>query len=186
MMRCVFAVVAVVGLAFGVAHAQSLRTFTLTSPDVRSQARVPNAFVFKGMGCDGDNRSPALAWNNPPDGTKSFAVTMYDSDAPTGSGWWHWVIFDIPASLSSLPQNSGDLTQNLAPVGAIQSRTDFGAPGYGGPCPPIGKPHRYTITVHALAVQSLGLDKEASGAMVGLLLNTHRLGRASMTVTYSR
>jgi Raf kinase inhibitor-like YbhB/YbcL family protein len=182
----------IVGLAApNAAQAQTASTtrssFALTSADLRPNARIAEAFVFNSMGCKGENRSPALAWSNPPPGTKSFAITMYDPDAPTGSGWWHWVMFDIPAGIAALPPNAGDLSQNLAPVAAIQSRTDFGSAGYGGPCPPLGdKPHRYIFTIHALAVETLGLDKEASGAMVGFFLNTHRLGRASLTVTYSR
>jgi len=127
----------------------SAQTFTLKSADVGGQATSKQ--VFKGFGCSGDNVSPQLSWSNAPKGTKSFAVTIHDPDAPTGSGWWHWVIFDIPAGVTELPTGAGDLSKNLAPKGAVQSMTDFGRPGYGGPCPPKGDgPHAYVVTVYAL------------------------------------
>ena len=132
------------------------------------------------------NRSPALAWSNAPAGTKSFAVTMYDPDAPTGSGWWHWVVFNIPANVTSLPTGAGDPAANLLPAGAVQSATDFGAYGYGGPCPPPGKPHRYIFSVFALKVDKLPLDTRASGAMVGFNLNANALAKASLTAKYGR
>ena len=122
-----------------------------------------------------------------PAGTKSFAVVVYDPDAPTGSGWWHWVIFNLPPSATRLPVNAGDPSANLAPPGNVQSMTDFGTTGYGGPCPPQGdKPHRYIFTVYALKVDRLPLDSKASGAMVGFYLNQNALGKASFTATYGR
>jgi Raf kinase inhibitor-like YbhB/YbcL family protein len=164
--------------------------FTLTSPDIAANAKIADKHVFKGFGCEGGNVSPALAWKNAPAGTKSFAITAYDPDAPTGSGWWHWVVFNIPASVTSLPQGAGDPASGKLPNGAVQSRTDFGAPGYGGPCPPQGaslkKPHRYIFTVHALKVDKLDLGPDASGALVGYMLNANALGKASFTGTYGR
>jgi len=161
--------------------------FTLTSPDLPAGKPLPNAQVFNSFGCTGQNISPALTWSHAPAGTKSFAVTVYDPDAPTGSGWWHWVIFNIPAGVSSLPAGAGDPKSGKAPQGAIQSRTDFGAPGFGGACPPPGdKPHRYIFTVHALKVDSLPLDADAPGAMVGYYLTQHSLGNASFTRTFGR
>jgi hypothetical protein len=146
--------------------------------------------VFKGFGCEGDNLSPALEWKNPPAGTKSFVVTVYDPDAPTGSGWWHWVMFNIPADVMKLEQGAGDPAAGKVPAGAVQSRTDFGKPGYGGPCPPQGpslkKPHRYVFTVHALKVDKLDLDESASGALVGFMANANSLGKASFTGRYGR
>jgi Raf kinase inhibitor-like YbhB/YbcL family protein len=118
--------------------------FTLSSTEIKPNAAIANAQVFKGFGCDGGNVSPSLAWQNPPAGTKSFALTVYDPDAPTGSGWWHWVMFNIPADVTALPAGAGDPGSGKAPRGAVQARTDFGKPGYGGPCPPQGdRPHRY-------------------------------------------
>jgi Raf kinase inhibitor-like YbhB/YbcL family protein len=149
--------------------------FTLTSPDLPAGKPLPTAQVFNSFGCTGQNISPALSWSGAPADTKSFAITVYDPDAPTGSGWWHWVVFNIPASVTSLP------------AGAVQSQTDFGAVGFGGACPPQGdKPHRYIFTVHALKVDSLPLDAKAPGAMVGYYLTMNRLGQASFTRTFGR
>ena len=154
--------------------------FRLTSPDVAEGGRIADAQVFNGFGCAGGNRAPALAWSDAPAGTRSFAVTVYDPDAPTGSGWWHWVVFNLPPSVHSLAP--GHL-----PAGAVESRTDFGAPGYGGPCPPVGdKPHHYIFTVHALKVETLPLNPDASGAMVGFFLRGASLGTASITALYGR
>ena len=161
------------------------QTFTLKSNDLGGQATLQQ--VFNGFGCTGGNISPELNWSNAPAGTKSFAVTMYDPDAPTGSGWWHWLIFDIDPTVTELKSNAGNLTQNLAPRNTIQSITDFGSIGYGGPCPPEGSgAHRYIITVYALKVPKLGLDKTASPAMVGFNLNANTLEKASIIVYYKR
>lgn len=160
-------------------------TFRLTSPTIREGARIPAEHVFNGFGCSGTNVSPALAWTNPPAGTRSFAVTMYDPDAPTGSGWWHWTVFNVPATATALPAGAGG-TGGALPAGAVQGRTDFGAAGYGGPCPPPGTPHRYVFTVFALKVPSLDLDAQASGAMVGFYLNANAIGKATLTATFGR
>jgi Raf kinase inhibitor-like YbhB/YbcL family protein len=161
------------------------QTFTLKSKDVGGQATSKQ--VFKGFGCTGDNISPELFWENPPIGTKSFAVTMYDPDAPTGSGFWHWVIFDIPADATELKSDAGDLSKNLAPSGSIQSATDFGQAGYGGPCPPQGHGiHEYLITVYALKTDKLGLDKTATPAFVGFNLYSNTLAKASVIMYYKR
>jgi hypothetical protein len=162
-------------------------SFTLTSPQLAPGARVGEAHVFKGFGCSGKNISPALQWSNAPAGTKSFAVTVYDPDAPTGSGWWHWVIFNIPAGVTGLKENAGNPAAALAPAGSVQSRTDFGTTGYGGPCPPVGdKPHRYEFTVFALDVAKLPLDASVPGAMAGFYINHHTIGKAGFTAYYSR
>ena len=161
--------------------------FRLSSPAFRPGGTVKIEQVFNGFGCTGGNISPELSWSNAPAGTKSFAVTMYDPDAPTGSGWWHWVIFNIPANVTKLAAGSGDPGKNSAPPGSIQSRTDFGTAGYGGPCPPAGhKPHRYIFTVFALKVDKLDADANASGAMAGFFLNANALGKASITARYGR
>ncbi len=161
--------------------------FRLSSPTVKHKATMGNQHVFDGFGCAGGNLSPELQWSNAPKDTKSFAVTMYDPDAPTGSGWWHWVIFNIPPSVASLPAGAGKSDGTGAPQGAIQSMTDFGQPGFGGPCPPPGdKPHRYIFTVFALKVDQLPLKPEASGAMVGYYLNQNAIAKASFTGLYGR
>jgi Raf kinase inhibitor-like YbhB/YbcL family protein len=161
--------------------------FRLTSPTIKNKGTVGNEHVYNGFGCSGSNTSPELRWERVPKGTKSFAVTVYDPDAPTGSGWWHWVIFNIPRDTTSLPAGAGKPDGGGAPQGSIQSMTDFGQPGYGGPCPPPGdKPHRYVFTVYALKVDQIPLNKEASGAMAGFYLNQNVLGKASFTAKYGR
>src|SRR5579884_791937 len=127
--------------------------FHLTSPTIKDKGTIGNEQVFNGFGCKGGNVSPELHWEHAPKDTKSFAVTVYDPDAPTGSGWWHWVIFNIPPGVHTLPAGAGKPDSSATPPGSIQSMTDFGQPGYGGPCPPPGdKPHRYIFTVYALKV----------------------------------
>lgn len=129
-------------------------------------------------GVGGDNISPDLTWDDAPDGTKSFAVTIFDPDAPTGSGWWHWVVADIPASVTSIPLGGP------IPDGACEKINDFGYLGYGGPYPPPGPEHHYVHTVHALDVDTLGLPPDASSAMVRLYMSFHEIGRASFTATF--
>ena len=161
---------------FSIVYAQ---TFTLKSNDIGGQAT--NKQFFNGFGCHGENVSPQLSWENTPEGTKYFAVTMYDPDAPTGSGCWHWVIFNIPANVNELKSDAGDLSKNIAPEGSVQSMTDFGKPGYGGPCPPPGAPHEYLITVYALKGK-IDLDKTANPAMVGFYLNQNMIEKASIVM----
>ncbi|CAE7636720.1 ybcL [Symbiodinium sp. KB8] len=161
------------------------QTFTLSSDDLGGQAT--KAEEFNGFGCIGQNQSPQLSWEHAPEGTKSFAITMYDPDAPTGSGWWHWVMFDIPAEINELATNAGNIESNRAPAGAIQSITNYGVAGYGGPCPPEGHgPHQYIITVFALNVEKLGLDAHTNPAIVGYYLGNHTLEKASIVAYYER
>ncbi len=158
--------------------------FTLHSNDLSGQ--LTKKQEFSGFGCSGQNISPALSWNNAPKGTKSFAITVYDPDAPTGSGWWHWVVFNIPLKVNSLPSDFGN-TAKKYPISAVQSITDFGKTGFGGACPPVGdKPHRYFFTVHALNVDTLDLDEKASAALVGYMINAHSLGKATLVSYYGR
>lgn len=161
--------------------------FTLSSPQLKEHEPMEMEQVFNGFGCQGRNISPALHWDNPPAGVKSYAVTVYDPDAPTGSGWWHWLIYNIPARVDGLVKNAGDPPSNLAPTGSVQSRTDFGTRGYGGACPPAGaSAHRYVFTVYALDVEKLDLDPEATAAMVGFTINQHLLAKDVLTILYAR
>jgi len=167
-----------------VANAQ---TMSLTSSEIKEGGTIANEQVFKGFGCTGGNLSPSLSWSGAPSATKSFAVSIYDPDAPTGSGWWHWVVYNIPPSVTSLPKGAGDVKAKSMPKGAIQSRTDFGSDGYGGPCPPTGdKPHHYQITVFAVDVDKLPDAKNdgASAALVGFDLHFHTLAKATLTGLY--
>src|SRR3954467_13815223 len=126
-------------------------SFKVSAPDLESKGRITAAHVYNSFGCSGQNISPALNWSNAPAGTKSFAVTAYDPDAPTGSGWWHWVIYNIPASATGLVSDAGSVSKKLAPAGSVQGNTDFGTAGFGGACPPPGHGiHHYQFTVFAL------------------------------------
>ncbi|WP_410880052.1 YbhB/YbcL family Raf kinase inhibitor-like protein [Myroides sp. DW712] len=160
-------------------------TFTLSSKNLGGEGT--KSLEFNGFGCDGDNQSPQLYWEHAPEGTQSFAITMYDPDAPTGSGFWHWVMFDIPSNVKELVANAGNVTLDLAPKGAIQSMTDYGSRGFGGPCPPEGHGfHQYIITVYALKTTKLGLDAQVNPALVGFNLWNQTLAKASIIAYYKR
>ncbi len=158
--------------------------FTLSSPDIAEGGELAQAQVANALGCDGGNVSPALSWSNAPAGTRSFVVTAYDPDAPTGSGFWHWAMFNIPSGVTEL--KAGITPDRGAPAGAIQSRADAGFSSYIGACPPPGQTHRYVFTVTALSVDKLDLDGNASGALIGFMTNANALAKASITVHYGR
>ncbi len=140
-----------------------------------------------GFGCAGGNSSPELHWSGAPDGTKSFALTCYDPDAPTGSGFWHWLVVNVPAETTSLALGAGDPSAGTLPAGALQTRTDFGAPGYGGPCPPQGDhPHRYLFTLFAVKEAALAVEADTMPAVVGFMLNFNTLEKASLMGLYKR
>ena len=156
----------------------------LKSPDISDGAKIAETFVFNSFGCTGKNVSPALNWSGAPAGTKSFAVTAFDPDAPTGSGFWHWVIFNIPADATGLPQGAGDAKSGKAPAGTIQTRNDFSLTGYDGPCPPPGDPHHYHFTVFAVDAPKLDADADASAAVIGFNLHFHTLAKAEIVGVY--
>lgn len=140
-----------------------------------------------GFGCSGGNLSPQLSWSGAPAGTESFALTCFDPDAPTGSGFWHWVVANIPADVTSLPLGAGDPASGLMPAGALEVRTDFGKPGYGGPCPPQGaNVHRYIFTLHAVGMKTLPVTADTSAAIVGFYLNFNTLEKVSLIGLYRR
>ena len=157
------------------------------SPTIKANTVLSVDQVFNGFGCTGKNISPVLKWSGEPAGTKSFAITVYDPDAPTGSGWWHWVVYNIPAGVHEIAEGAGDINGKLLPAGAVQGRTDFGTAGFGGACPPQGdKPHRYIFKVFALKVEKLELPADASAAFVGYMVNMNKLAVASFTAQYRR
>ena len=171
-------------LAASAAHAQA---FALSSPDFAEGGMLPQRFEFNGFGCAGDNQSPALRWSGAPAGTQSFAVTAYDPDAPTGSGWWHWSVVDIPANVTELRPDAGAAGGAKLPTGASHVRIDYGVAAWGGACPPEGDaPHRYIFTVHALKVPRLSLPADATAALAGYMINANSLGRATLTARYGR
>lgn len=175
------AVLAGAGLAAsGAVEAQ----MQLHSSDIAEGARVAQAHVYDGYGCGGSNRSPQLSWSGAPAGTRSFAVTVFDPDAPA-PGWWHWAVVDLPPATAELARGAG--SGGVLPAGAKQAANDFGAPGYGGPCPPPGDPpHRYVFTVHALKVGNLALRPGAGGAEAGAAIGAAEIGRASITARFGR
>ncbi|MBT9385214.1 YbhB/YbcL family Raf kinase inhibitor-like protein [Pseudooceanicola sp. CBS1P-1] len=156
--------------------------FTLTSTAIAEGVQLPPAQVFQGFGCEGGNTSPQLAWSGAPEGTKSFALTAHDPDAPTDSGWWHWLVANIPATTTELATGiSGSL-----PEGVIELANDYGATGFGGACPPPGEVHRYIFTVHALGVETLDLPAQASNALASYMINGNSIGQARLTAIYKR
>lgn len=155
-------------------------SFTVTSTDLTDGGELPEAHVLAG-----GNISPQLSWSGFPPETESFAVTCFDPDAPSGSGWWHWVVFDIPASVTSLPTGAGNGDFAGLPAGAVQARNDYGTNDFGGAAPPAGHgPHRYVFSVTAVGSAKLGLDEDASAAAIGATLGFKAVGRATITATY--
>jgi len=156
--------------------------FYLSSSDIQGQ--IANDQVFNSFGCTGKNISPHLSWKNAPAGTRSFAITVYDPDAPTGSGWWHWVVFNIAKSVDNLKTGASNHTM---PDGAVESSTSYGSKGFGGACPPKGdKPHRYIFTVYALNTEKIEQDSAARPELIGFFLNSHVIAKASIMAYYSR
>lgn len=161
--------------------------FSISSPAVGSDNTIPLKYTANSFGCHGGDVSLPLVWKDVPAGAKSLAITMYDPDAPTGSGFWHWLIVNLPPSTTSLPMGAGVVGNAKLPAGAVQARGDAGVPGYFGPCPPMGDPaHRYVITIFAVNVPKLAIDANTSGAVVGFNLHFHTLAKASVTYKYGR
>lgn len=161
-------------------------SFTLTSNDIEHGAFMNVAHEFQGFGCNGGNTSPQLTWAGAPEGTEAFAVTVYDPDAPTGSGWWHWQLVNIPKNVKSLPVGAGDANKNLTPEGSVHIRNDYGIKGFGGACPPVDHgAHRYQFTVYALS-KTLELPENASAALTGYMINAHSLGSSTIEALYKR
>lgn len=163
-------------------------TFTVTSTSFQDGDRLDDNHALSepfGFGCSGGNISPALTWTDAPEGTQSLAVTCFDPDAPTGSGFWHWILVNLPASITSLEEAIG--TRDTVPGAALHVVNDYGTTGYGGPCPPPGHgPHRYVFTVHAVAVDALPVDRATPQAIVRFQLHANTLATATITGTYER
>ncbi|OIH97310.1 YbhB/YbcL family Raf kinase inhibitor-like protein [Curtobacterium sp. MCBA15_001] len=156
-------------------------TFTLTSPDFADGDALPTS--ARGSDVGGEDRSPALEWSGAPEGTQSYVLTVYDPDAPTGSGFWHWSLTDVPASTTSLPAGAGT-DDALLPAEALRRRNEYGTDTFLGAAPPAGHgEHRYVFTLSALDVPVLEVPADATPAVVGFMLREHLLGRAQLTGT---
>ena len=174
-----FATLALVTLA-ATTHAVHASGFELQSKAIKQGAAIAPEHYTNAFGCTGGNVMPDLSWKDAPAGAKSFAVTFYDKDAQTGSGFWHWVAYDIPVSTLSL---SGGANGGTLPGGIVEGNTDMSKPGFIGPCPPPGRKHDYVYTVHALKVDKLPVDKGASSALIGVFLYQNTLASATLRVT---
>jgi len=158
--------------------------FRLQSTDIAEGQKLSSTHVFQGFGCEGDDTSPQLSWSDAPEGTKSFAITAYDPDAPTGSGWWHWNAFNIPATVNSIAQNESG--KKLMPENTVELKNDYGTIGFGGACPPPGEVHRYEFKIHALGTDNLDIPATSSNALAGYMINTNTIDSAKITAIYTR
>jgi Raf kinase inhibitor-like YbhB/YbcL family protein len=184
--RTILVAAAVLALATQASFAKD--SFTLSSSDIKAGSRIDMKHVYKGFGCEGGNLSPALAWSGAPAGTKSYALMVHDANAPTGgAGWWHWVAYNIPADATGLEQGAGTADGVKLPKGAVQANTDFGAPGWGGPCPPEGHGvHNYVFTLYAIKTDKLEIPAGATASLAGYMINGSSLASAKLRGVYSR
>jgi hypothetical protein len=158
--------------------------FTVTSEDVADGEMLSNRHVYNSFGMSGENVSPELSWSGFPAEAKGFAVTCYDPDAPTGSGFWHWLVIDVPGSVTRLPAGAGTADGAGLPAGAFQVRNDYGTKDFGGAAPPPGDPHRYVFTVYALNTDHLGVDSDVSPAVASFNLTFAAIAKAVIVPIY--
>lgn len=169
-----FATAVAAGVSFA-CHAFELQS------NLKKGQSIPAEYYNNGFGCTGQSESPMLEWKNPPKGTKSYALTFFDKSAPTESGFWHYIVYDIPADVTKI--NAGDLKAAKLPPGAKEGNTDLGKPGYFGPCPPVGRKHTYTYTIYALKTDKLDVPANATSALISFYIWQNTLGKASTEIT---
>jgi len=174
-------------LSIGLSTPVLAGSLELFSQDIAQGEFMAKTQEFNGFGCSGGDLSPHLKWSGAPEGTKSFAITAYDPDAPTGSGWWHWQIVNIPKTVTEIVAGVGSTKKNLAPLGSTQIKNDYGSRGFGGACPPSGHGiHHYRFTVHALSVEKLAISEDASGALAGYMINANTIESSTIESLYKR
>ena len=185
---CLLAAASLACMTASEAMAAQKSKFMLTSSDPQLAISVPLIYTAKAFGCSGGNQSPELHWSGAPAATQSFVVTLFDRDErSTPSGWWHWIVYNLPKNVSSLPQGAGAEHSGALPTEALQGRTDLGEDAYHGPCPAKGDPpHRYVFTVYALNVAKLPVPSDSSGGMVTSIVQEHLLGKAVFVAHYGR
>lgn len=188
--KSLFLTIFFVSCSVNQANSANYSSFSLKSLDIKSNIStgptISKRHVFNGFGCDGENISPQVNWVHPPFNTKSFAFSVYDPDAPTGSGWWHWLLVNIPATYSGLPRGFGGENKKALKDGILQIRNDFSEYKFGGPCPPKDTIHRYVFTVYALNTERLDIPENATAAFVGFMIYQNLIAKASFEGRYER
>lgn len=185
-MRILSKSLSVMLLSLAVCSAAVADTLVLSSQDIAHGEFMNKSVEFQGFGCSGGNTSPQLSWTGAPEGTQAYALLVHDPDAPTGSGWWHWQVVNIPANITKLDAGAGQVKSEKLPAGSLQIRNDYGVVGFGGACPPLGHgAHRYQFTIHALS-KKLTLPEGASAALTGYMVNAHSLASSTIESLYKR
>jgi Raf kinase inhibitor-like YbhB/YbcL family protein len=177
----------ITALSLSISASAFAGSLTLSSHDIAQGEFMTKAQEFNGFGCTGGNLSPQLKWSNAPKGTKSFAITAYDPDAPTGSGWWHWQVVNIPKNVTEIATGAGIKNADVVGQGSMQVDNDYGSKAFGGACPPTGHGvHHYRFTIHALSVEKLDLPENASGALAGYMINANTIESNTIESLYKR
>lgn len=186
-MRHTLKIFSVLSLSISASVSVFAGSLTLSSQDIVQGEFMSKAQEFNGFGCSGKDLSPHLKWSDAPENTKSFAITAYDLDAPTGSGWWHWQVVNIPVAVNEISTDAGNAKNNNLPLGSLQIKNDYGIRGFGGACPPEGHGvHHYRFIIHALSVEKLGLPEDASGALAGYMINANTIQSSTIESLYKR
>jgi len=160
------------------------KRFSLSSPELKKNTYFQQKYLWNKNGCKGENISPPLEWEYAPKNTESFALTVFDPDATSGSGWWHWVLINIPKTAKKISENASK--NKSIPHGSIEIRNDFGEISWGGPCPPPGETHHYVFTIYALKTKGISVNEQSTPAQIGIELQKNMIKKASFTIKASR